>query len=355
MGWLPAYFIPSAGLTDTRSRDFMKPSKLQSDKPLSQKFNQKETSRKSLADKICKIWKPSFQSSIKSSKSQSAMEYLMTYAWAILIIVIVIVVLFWFGLFGNNLAPRAQPGNCYVTQSRIIKGGVLAGTCNGELPEFVATMSTSSAIVTSTLRGMQQMSSNGGAITITEWSMLTQPSAGGSWATYSPSSYPTMSSLIDVNGCGAGTIEFVPIIYFTGSSYSNNCIGPVQLPSNQWLFVAIEISGSTGTGYIYVPGTAYSGQFSPTWGAYTLPPSILQIGPVAGLISNVQVYNASLPASDIQALYMEGIGGAPTDLNYLIGWWPLNGNTNDYSGYNNNGVPTSITYSSSWVSAYTQP
>ena len=72
-------------------------------------------------------------------------------------------------------------------------------------------------------------------------------------------------------------------------------------------------------------------------------------------ISNVKIYNASLPASDIQALYMEGIGGAPTDLNYLIGWWPLNGNTNDYSGYNNNGVPTSITYSSSWVSAYTQP
>ena len=56
-----------------------------------------------------------------------------------------------------------------------------------------------------------------------------------------------------------------------------------------------------------------------------------------GMLANVQIYNASLPASDIQALYMEGIGGAPIDTDYLTGWWPLNGNTNDYSGYNNNG------------------
>jgi hypothetical protein len=57
-----------------------------------------------------------------------------------------------------------------------------------------------------------------------------------------------------------------------------------------------------------------------------------------GSIANVQVYNASLSASQIQQLYQEGIGGAPINLQNLVAWWPLNGNANDYSGNGNNGV-----------------
>jgi hypothetical protein len=66
-----------------------------------------------------------------------------------------------------------------------------------------------------------------------------------------------------------------------------------------------------------------------------------------GLISNVQIYNASLDASSISTLYQEGIGGAPVSLQYLVGWWPLNGDTKDYGG-NNNGAPTAITYVSQY-------
>ena len=60
----------------------------------------------------------------------------------------------------------------------------------------------------------------------------------------------------------------------------------------------------------------------------------------SGSIANVQIYNTSLSANEVQALYLEGIGGAPIDLQNLVGWWPLNGNANDYSGNGNNGVPT---------------
>ncbi|MEM3781866.1 MAG: hypothetical protein QXT43_02815, partial [Candidatus Micrarchaeaceae archaeon] len=60
-------------------------------------------------------------------------------------------------------------------------------------------------------------------------------------------------------------------------------------------------------------------------------------------------------ASEIQALYQEGIGGAPIDLQNLVGWWPLNGNANDYSGNGNNGVPTNVTFVSNWYSGYTPP
>ena len=57
-----------------------------------------------------------------------------------------------------------------------------------------------------------------------------------------------------------------------------------------------------------------------------------------GTMANVQIYSNVLSANEIQALYLEGIGGAPVTPQYIVGWWPLNGDTKDYSGNNNNGV-----------------
>jgi len=67
-----------------------------------------------------------------------------------------------------------------------------------------------------------------------------------------------------------------------------------------------------------------------------------------GTIANLQAYNTSLTANQIQALYLEGIGGAPMKLQNLVGWWPLNGDAKDYSGNNNNGVPTAVTFTSQY-------
>src|SRR5271157_255997 len=63
-----------------------------------------------------------------------------------------------------------------------------------------------------------------------------------------------------------------------------------------------------------------------------------------GIISNVQLYGTALQPSQIQTLYQEGISGLPISGNSLAGWWPLNGNANDLSGNNNNGVPTNVVY-----------
>ncbi|MEM3781909.1 MAG: hypothetical protein QXT43_03045, partial [Candidatus Micrarchaeaceae archaeon] len=55
---------------------------------------------------------------------------------------------------------------------------------------------------------------------------------------------------------------------------------------------------------------------------------------------------------DSGSLY-RGIGGAPINLQNLVGWWPLNGNANDYSGNGNNGVPSNVVFVSNWYSGYT--
>ncbi|MGC8538979.1 MAG: hypothetical protein ACP5MK_03885, partial [Candidatus Micrarchaeia archaeon] len=80
----------------------------------------------------------------------------------------------------------------------------------------------------------------------------------------------------------------------------------------------------------------------------------LQIGPAIsngndalnGYISNVQIYNTSLSAQQIQQLYQEGIDGRPLPNAGLVGWWPLDGNANDYSGTGNNGVQQNVVYAS---------
>ena len=74
-----------------------------------------------------------------------------------------------------------------------------------------------------------------------------------------------------------------------------------------------------------------------------------------GSIADVQIYNKSIGLSDITTLYNEGIGGAPVDLNSLVGWWPLNGNANDYSGNLNNGFVYNDLYSGSWINNYQLP
>jgi hypothetical protein len=70
-----------------------------------------------------------------------------------------------------------------------------------------------------------------------------------------------------------------------------------------------------------------------------------------GFIADVQLYNTSLSQSEIKTLYAEGMGGAPVNIEYLAGWWPLNGDTRDYSGDELNGQ----TPSAEWISNYQHP
>jgi len=75
-----------------------------------------------------------------------------------------------------------------------------------------------------------------------------------------------------------------------------------------------------------------------------------------GDVANVQLYDTALSANAISALYDEGIGGAPINLQSLVGWWPLNGNTQDYSGNGYKGqISGTVTFTNQWASGYRAP
>ncbi|MGC8669551.1 MAG: LamG-like jellyroll fold domain-containing protein [Candidatus Micrarchaeia archaeon] len=62
-----------------------------------------------------------------------------------------------------------------------------------------------------------------------------------------------------------------------------------------------------------------------------------------GMLANVQAYYESLDPEQVMQLYEEGINGAPIS-DKIVSWWPLNGNTRDYSPNNHNAKSLNLTY-----------
>ena len=285
------------------------------------------------------------------SKSQSAMEYLMTYGWAILIIAIVLGALFQLGVFnGQNFAPKAPPGACQVFRPNGPGSTLdinLEGECQGELPEYVAQFNGQTSTINIPDSG--SLSPNQ-SMTITVWVYMSSISSNWGelswkqsnnrawWFGFYPNSASDILWSIDGdNGCNVVSAldswQFIAVTFNSTSGkawYNNGGSSPVCSVS-----MTNTIPGtSTGTP-IYIGGT--------TW------------APITGYMANMQIYNVSLNANEIRSLYLEGIGGAPIDPYYVAGWWPLNGNANDYSGNGNNGQATGVSYTNSWTSGYSAP
>jgi len=299
------------------------------------------------------------------AKAQSAMEYLMTYGWAILIIAVVLGALFQLGVFNaNNFAPKAPPGSCQVfrpngpyTTSFIN----LEGICTGEIPQYVAQLNGNSYI-----NLPQLFNFNTTPFTITFWeyyfsytNCYTSSNGGNCDENITFNINPNKCSSSNGYMCvidfdlrttmlhwftWARDIFYNPVQtgkwYFIAWTYN-----PVQ-NNNQSAFLNGALIGTNTGANIVLNGAIQLG----TNGQYGW-----QHGSIDGYISNFQIYNTSLSANEIQALYQEGIGGAPIDLQNLVGWWPLNGNANDYSGNGNNGAPTNVVFVSNWWSGYTPP
>jgi len=273
------------------------------------------------------------------------MEYLMTYGWAILIIAVVLGALFQLGVFNSSsFSPRAPPGACQVfrpsgpgTTTNIN----LMGVCTGQLPQYVAQFN-----------GQTSNTDSGNAA-----GFNTYPISFGAWIkTTDTSNYRGVVNKYasgSANGyqiwVNAGTAH--GFYYRDGTNYAR-VDGTYVINDGGWHHVMFIVD-STGA-RLYSDGVVSSHGWTGTAGVETTALN-LRVGQYQGggdvfngLIANVQLYNASLTANEVQALYIEGMGSAPLVLQNLVGWWPLNGDAKDYSGNNNNGVPTAVTFTSQY-------
>ena len=116
---------------------------------------------------------------------------------------------------------------------------------------------------------------------------------------------------------------------------------------NTWHFVAVSVSAPNyyfqldGSNSVVTNTHTYSNNGYITIGAQAAQCD----GSVfVGDIADVQLYNTALSASQLQSLYVEGMSAPPVQSANIVGWWTLNGNTNDYSGNGYVGTPSNITY-----------
>lgn len=137
---------------------------------------------------------------------------------------------------------------------------------------------------------------------------------------------------------------YVGISLQNGFSYY---AAPSIFPKETWMHLAVTFDGSSLT--FYTDGAKfYTYQVS---GVHEYQPSFECIGAWRceyqswhGSMSDLQVYSTALTQDQIHALYAQGMTGWPISLIGLVGWWPLNGTSKDYSGNHNDGIDTNMTY-----------
>ncbi len=290
-------------------------------------------------------------------KSQAAMEYLMTYGWAILVIAVVLAALYSLGIFNpNTFAPKASAGSCEVVRPfgpSTTTDIHLEGTCTNMLPKYVASFNGKNSDITSLSNITLDSSNATGEVTASVWVNV-----------------PVLPGNEIIDDEGAGRLQI--FLYNGAQDFGATPFGPwivdpkKQLSTNTWYMLSVTATfnsiAATSTDVLYLDGKVVNSAIFT--GADPILPHPISIGNIRpptcyyctkGEIANVQIYNTSLSANQISALYQEGIGGDPIELTYLTGWWPLNGNANDYSGNKNNGKEYNVSYSSTWYRTYSAP
>jgi hypothetical protein len=288
-------------------------------------------------------------------RSQAALQYLINYGWAILVLAFILAALSQLGLFGAfNFSVRAQPGSCQILRTGLGSSASPSGTCNGELPQFVAqyTSSPSSYVMVPAATPIQITPATPFSFTfwINDNNALQQQVVLIKANEYAICTAGTSTKLVDLHS-HVGMIA-------------------TSISSNKWYFFAVTFStpatGGSNTVTVYINGASQGSANIGNWGPTTGDTSPLYLGDsgisacstttgFTGQMANVQMYNTTLSASEVQTLYASGIGSAPIYPQTLVGWWPLNGNGNDYSGYGSNGKSTGVTFINQWLTGYTVP
>ncbi len=310
-------------------------------------------------------------------KSQSATEFLMTYGWLFIVLFIMIGVLFYLGFFNINFGARAFTGACYVARpygAQSTQLVSLAGLCNNLPPKYVMVFGfqndfepwTFTCHLTGSCADFISYFSNTIPtcnVTISAWAYDKSMPANGP--------VPTLNTWFAGSGAEPsgpalggvlGLFDKSPAASAVDIEYNNTLIRFEARPlayrnqylltgnfQNHWENVVLVLNNGIATGYIN--GTAVT---SPS--PQIICP-ILGNGTIGawdrgfyGYISNVQIYSSGLSSNDVLALYQEGIGGAPINLQSIVEWFPLNGDVKNYVADNSkNGIDQIIYFSQTYA------
>jgi hypothetical protein len=370
-------------------------------------------------------------------KAQSALEYMMTYGWAILIIVIVAIILYSMGIFspsssltttitgfsglgvtqaacintvnnqilaiyvsntvgypvnvtninvsGNNGVNTVQNVNSLL---RAGQSGVfyVNGACNKSTSSYSGSVAIEYTEPSQILPGpyfsngkisrvasnqnnnlVGNFSGNSNYISLKENSVVNTSSSFSVAIWFKTTSYGAMIWVGNgpmPNNVGAWWNPLY--VANNGSLFGGDDNGTIfqtnhVVSNNAWNFAVLTQSVQSKTETLYLNGVEIGvisphiqGRFTPYYWAIgggsgdganwpDLPP----ISYFNGTLSDVQMYSNALSAQQVNALYLKGKGGSPIAGSNLMGWWPLDGNANDYSGNNNNGVAIGVTWTKS--------
>lgn len=279
--------------------------------------------------------------------AQSAVEYLTTYVWALILISVAAVILFFFSGYGNA-PPSGIGGSCIVFRPNgpNTLPVFLQGACNGAEPKYVAGLLSPTASISTPLAFV----SNTIATTVSAWVKINETS-GDHPIISSTWTLAENSSKIWFYACTGGG-------FASGSSFS---AGSVQ--NNTWTHVVVTLKPTTPPNEnvtIYINGveaksnTTISGL--PIGNNYQIGGSVTcGTGQFNGYIANMQIYNAALSPGQVRALFLEGIGGNPISITNLQAWYQLNGDATDYSGNGENATAAISGFTQSWISGYVSP
>ncbi|MCL5433516.1 MAG: LamG domain-containing protein, partial [Candidatus Marsarchaeota archaeon] len=148
-------------------------------------------------------------------------------------------------------------------------------------------------------------------------------------------------------GCSAGSSDGTPLTfkYVTSTGTTMDGLTSTPIQSNIWTYAAVVFSQNTLTWYINGNrASIYPDLVAPSLSSNRIWIGYNGISSFNGSIADIQIYNTPLPSAAIAELYREGISGKPIVSSNIILWMPLEGNANDYSSTNNNGIAQNVFY-----------
>ncbi|MCL4364751.1 LamG domain-containing protein [Candidatus Marsarchaeota archaeon] len=259
----------------------------------------------------------------------------------------------WYPLDGdaiNYVQAAPQPASGIVQYNGIIYGNVRMTPA--DVPYHQASPVLAALLSANQISGIKIPfipNSISGNISISTWAYVSGATSSNQCQGIFGDEWPNHGSGFQLLGSGSSTcgifyVDNQAVPWPSGSNYA--------LPTGKWIYLVATYNGKTGNASVYLNNVLFAsktlqpgldvGQSAPysigtTW----------QTGAPASFyeyLANLQLYSSVLGAGQMSRLYYAGMASLPAQGHGLLAWYPLDGNSNDYSSYGNDGSAENVVY-----------